>query len=280
MPKGLIANLFTLLNLFCGCLGVVCAFQAELVWSSYLIGIGALCDFFDGLAARMFGGSKIGGQLDSLADMITFGLLPGVMLFQFITIGLGEYFTDIGERDLYHVGLASIGLLVTLFSALRLAKFNIDERQLHGFRGLPTPASAIVVAAFPLILGVQYDINFYVPATPDALAYMANTWYYNEIDVQIIARLFDPHLYMTLAVVLSLLLVVPLPMLALKFKGMGWKMNKERYVFLIVAGTMASTVHYTHLYFIAIPIIVLLYILTSVGFSILNPNTDQAPTDL
>ncbi len=143
-----IPNFFTLLNLLCGCCALLFSFD-NLVISSYFVGIAVVFDFLDGFAARLFNAkSDIGKDLDSLADVVSFGVVPGMILFKLIETFFvtGEYRND----NLFYIPF--IAFLIPLFSALRLAKFNNDERQTDAFIGLPTPANAILIASFPLIL--------------------------------------------------------------------------------------------------------------------------------
>ena len=135
-----IPNTITSMNLLCGVLGVISAFQGSLDTAFYLMLAGALCDFCDGLAARLLNAySPMGKELDSLADLITFGLLPSVMLYSCM--------------DIYHPGewYCYFPLIIVVFSALRLAKFNIDERQSDNFLGLATPACAMICGSFAVI---------------------------------------------------------------------------------------------------------------------------------
>lgn len=136
-----IPNFLTCCNLFCGCLAIIQIFKGSMVNAAYLVFTGALFDFFDGLAARLLKApSAIGKDLDSLADMVTFGLVPGYVMYQL----LGLYSTN--------VYLPNLALLIPVFSALRLAIFNNDPRQSTDFYGLPTPANALFFVSLPLIL--------------------------------------------------------------------------------------------------------------------------------
>ena len=177
-----IPNSITSMNLLCGALGVIYAFQGQLNIAFYLMLAGAVCDFCDGLAARLLKAySPMGKELDSLADLITFGFLPSIMLYKCM--------------DIYHPGAwyCYLPLVIVIFSALRLAKFNIDERQSENFIGLATPACAMICGSFAFI--AHYDINNIVGM------FTESTW---MIPVG--------------AAVLSLLLVSNLPMFSMKFK--------------------------------------------------------------
>lgn len=177
-----IPNSITSLNLLCGALGVIFTFKGSLDIAFYLMLAGALCDFCDGLAARMLNAySPMGKELDSLADLITFGLLPSIMLYKCM--------------DMYHPGewFCYIPLVIVVFSALRLAKFNVDDRQSENFIGLATPACAMVCGSFAVI--AHYDLNNIVGI-------------FTQITWMIPAG----------AGVLSLLLVSEIPMFSMKFK--------------------------------------------------------------
>ena len=128
--RAVVPNTFTSLNLLCGLLGIVFAFNEMLEYSGMLILIAAVFDFFDGFSARMLNAkSAIGKELDSLADVVSFGVLPGIMLFQFINIGNYQYYTPLFERDLSFTLMAGTAFILPIFSALRLAKFNVDSNQ-------------------------------------------------------------------------------------------------------------------------------------------------------
>jgi CDP-diacylglycerol---serine O-phosphatidyltransferase len=189
-------NAITCLNLFAGCIAVVFAFQGAYMTSALFIGLAAIFDFFDGFAARLLKAySNIGKELDSLADVVSFGVAPGTMVYNFIL----EQTLITGNSPL----LAWAGFLIPVFSALRLAKFNIDERQTSSFIGLPTPANALFWA-----FGIGSAFNFFLDYT------------------------FDPILLVIGVALFCWLLVSNLPMFSLKFKSFGWKGNRLRYYFL------------------------------------------------
>jgi len=249
-----IPNAITCGNLLCGCLAIVKAFEGNLVWAAYLVGIAAVLDFFDGFAARMLKvSSPIGKDLDSLADMVTFGVVPGVVMFQLIKISLSVLMVDgpalngwtvyppsavahdgITESASYlsffESNVSYIAFLIPIFSAIRLAKFNNDTRQTDSFIGVPTPANAMVICSLPLILAYS-DYTF-----------IANIYFLS-----------------VLAVVMSFLLVAELPLFALKFKHFKWQGNEIRFVFLGLSLVMLIT-----LQFVGIPLIIIMYILLSV----------------
>lgn len=236
-PVKHIPNFITSLNLLCGSLAVVAllSFQDPLT-AAYLVMIAAVLDFFDGFAARLLKvSSPIGGELDSLADMVTFGLVPGLMLLHYLTRNLG---VELSGFDVFYGNpILILPFCVPIFSALRLAKFNVDTRQTDSFRGLPTPASALWVISIPLIIEFM---PFHMWWKPEAV--IVDKWF-------IIGS----------SIGLSVLMVSDIPLLAMKFKSFGWKGNEIRFVFLII-----SVVLLIILQPVAIPIILSLYLILSV----------------
>jgi len=200
--------------------------------AAYLIFIAAVFDFFDGLAARLLNAkSEFGGELDSLADVVSFGVAPGFILFQMINISHGQPSNLGGEFNI----LPFIAFVVPAFAALRLAKFNIDQEQSTSFLGLPTPALAILIASLPLIrIDLSEGYGFF---------YMIIT---------------NTYFLLTIAIFGSLLMVSRFPMFALKFNGFGWKKNMTKYIFLSI-----SLVLLLFLQIVAIPFIILLYLFLS-----------------
>ena len=232
--KQLIPNTLTSLNLFSGCIGIVFAFNNQLEYAAAMIWVAGIFDFLDGFSARILKvSSEIGKQLDSLADMVTFGVLPGVILYQMILSA-----QMMGSNNYPY--LPFIAFIITVFSAVRLAKFNIDTRQSDTFIGLPTPANAICVSAFPFMTQSLGSLSM----------------------EQIIIALI---LYTLL---FSWLLVAEIKMLALKFKSFGWIGNQARWIFLI-----ASIVLIIVFQISAIPIVIVVYILTSVVNNVLSSRT-------
>jgi CDP-diacylglycerol---serine O-phosphatidyltransferase len=239
-----IPNTITLGNLFCGCLAIVKAFEGDLVWAAYLVGIALVLDFFDGFTARMLKvSSAIGKDLDSLADMVTFGVVPGIVMFQLINLSILSGLNgidlpdDIGGKPNYSgtMNLSYVGFVITIFSCIRLAKFNNDTRQSDSFIGLPTPANTMVICSLPLILAFQPDLVFMADLTA------------------------NPVFLCVLSLVMSLLLIAEIPLFALKFKNFSWASNKLVYLFLLAAVIMMLT-----LQFLAIPLVIILYILISI----------------
>ncbi len=223
-----IPNALTCANLLCGCVGIVEVFHNNMLLSCALIGLAAVFDFFDGFAARLLNvSSPIGRELDSLADMVTFGLLPAVIIYQLLVRAVP------GIEDLW---IPNLAFVIAICSALRLAKFNIDPRQSDSFIGVPTPANALLVASIPFILRNHPDWEPLIVDTTNLLVFSA---------------------------VMSFLLVAELPLFALKFKSFGWAGNEVRYGFLL-----GSLVLLVVLGFVAVPIVVGLYVLLSAGIAL------------
>lgn len=201
-----IPNAITCCNLLSGCVACTMAFEGLYVWAMAFIVLGAVFDFFDGMVARLLGvSSPLGVQMDSLADDITFGLCPAVMAFCFMKEELiyPDYLGPVAGL------LPYVAFIISAFSALRLAKFNIDKRQTTSFVGLPTPANALFWAS--LIAGGG-----------EWLKSLNAGWF----------------LMLALILLFSYLLVCEIPMFSMKFKRLEWRANKRRYIFLIVAAPM------------------------------------------
>ena len=233
-------NALTCLNLLCGCLALTFIFQGQLVTAAYFVGAGAIADFFDGLVARALRvSSPIGKDLDSLADMVSFGVVPGAILYKLLGTSVARYLIVSGQLSPYAVPSSSslllpyLGFVVTIFSALRLAKFNNDTRQTNSFIGLPTPACTLVVASLPLILS------------------------YNELGLN--DFILNPWLLLGLTGLLSGLLVAELPLFALKFKNLRWVGNRRRFIFVALALGLVGWLRAA-----GVPLAVLLYVLLSV----------------
>ena len=269
-----IPNTLTLCNLICGCLGIVFAFNQQLEWAGYLIGIAAIFDFLDGFSARLLNAkSPIGGQLDSLADMVTFGVLPGVIMFQLLSISFGEYFVEFSQRPISHIAVQCIGFLIVAFSALRLAKFNIDETQSDSFIGMPTPAIAIFIGSLPIVL-YSMGFNFYSPLSAEMLDNVGKIKHWSDLDFAVVSALQTTSFLFGVAICCSAMLVVPVRMLALKFNGFGWSANKNIFVFLILVMVIVIYTSFPYvlyfkgmpvLDFLAIPLVILIYPLYSVA---------------
>ncbi len=279
-----IPNLFTAGNMLCGVFAIILAFAGRIDIAPYFIFLAAILDFLDGFLARILKQQgELGKQLDSLADMISFGLAPGIiMLFVLVfsvlskdlySIGMDSVFdqssmlamcfvssnawemslsgtqVSMFQMDYTQVMLPFAALIITFFSLFRLAKFNIDTRQSESFIGLPTPANTIFFMAFPLLL-----------------THYGNTtgWEHN-----LIMWLIQPWVLIPIIVVMSLMLVSELPLFALKFKSFKWAGNEIRYIFLISCGILIPT-----LLFWSIPIIIILYLKLSFINNLLRKKTN------
>ena len=235
-----VPNLITSLNLLSGSIAVIFAVQGNLVLAAIFVAAGIFFDFFDGLAARALNvKSEVGLQLDSLADVVTSGVVPGIVMYQLIIKALpssGSLSTDwnSSEFELNLQPFALIGLLIIVASAYRLAKFNVDDRQTDSFIGLPTPANALLILSLPLILTYE--------SVPVINQLILNEWF-----------------LVGLTILSCILLNAELPLFALKFSDWGFKENKLRYFFIISCLLLIVL-----LKFIAIPAIILLYVLLSV----------------
>ncbi|WP_428330705.1 CDP-diacylglycerol--serine O-phosphatidyltransferase [Mucilaginibacter sp.] len=235
-------NAITCANLFSGCVGIVLAFKGELVAAAYAIFLSAIFDFFDGLASRVLKSfSGIGKDLDSLADMVSFGVLPAVIMYQLLL--------QAHQIDNVSTWLNFIAFLIPVFSALRLAKFNVDTRQAENFIGLPTPANAILIASFPIT--ISHNNEYYTP------------------------YLLNPIVLSCFIVVMCSLLVLELPMMSLKFKNRDFNENIFRYLLLLIAAILILFFK-----FAAVPVVILIYIILSIiKFKFANDPIMSAPQE-
>ena len=217
-------NLFTAANLLSGCIAIILAFSGRIDIAPFAIFAGAVFDFFDGFIARKMNiQGEMGKQMDSLADMVTFGLAPGIIMF-LILISVGS--DPIGSTSLYiwvediFSGVSNnyypfVALVIPFFSLFRLAKFNLDTRQTESFIGLPTPANTLFFMAYPLV-ALYADVNI------------------SEV-TGFTAMMFNPIVISVTIIVMSLLLVSEIPLFSLKFKSFGIKGNEIRYTFLLIS---------------------------------------------
>lgn len=234
MFKKQIPNIITSLNLLSGIFAIVATFENALLWAGFFIALGAFFDFFDGMSARLLHvKSDMGKEMDSLADLITFGLAPGFIVFQlmFETTNLPQW------HVFGHQAAPFVAFLIPVFGAFRLAKFNIDTRQTTSFIGLPTPANALFFGSLPFIASATFSIDFSF-----AQMLIGNYW-----------------VLLVLAVLVSVLMVSELPLFSLKFSNLKWRENTFRFVFLIY-----SVLLLVLLRFAAFPFIIAGYILLSV----------------
>lgn len=227
-----LANILTLINLFSGCMAVVFLFNYQIELVPYCVLVSLVADFFDGFAARLTkSSSEIGLQLDSLADVVSFGLVPGAIIFQllFQKYESSEVLISTNRMYLY----SAPAFIITLFAALRLAKFNVDERQTDGFIGLATPAATMFVVGLLLVfLNNSFGLTQYI--------------FTGKV------------LYGTVAL-LSVLMLAEISMFGFKFKQFGWKGNEVKYLFIILSIVLIAA-----LKFAAISLIIILYIIVSI----------------
>jgi CDP-diacylglycerol--serine O-phosphatidyltransferase len=234
--KNHIPNFVTSLNLFSGCIGVAAIFSGHTTAAVIMMGAAAVFDYADGMVARaLHVKSAIGKELDSLADVVSFGLLPAAIMYQLMLGCLNLPGKESGWLNPYPY----LAFLIAVFSALRLAKFNIDTRQSDSFIGLPTPANALLIASLPMIL-LQVERS-------------------GQKLVPIASFLGNYYFLLALTVVMSYLLVAEIPLFALKFKNFRWQDNKSQFSFVGLSVMLLILLH-----FIAIPAIILLFILMSV----------------
>lgn len=243
-----IPNLFTLLNLFFGCIAVILTLQngiaimynadgaqyigipERVATASLFIGLAGLIDFLDGLVARLFkAASPLGKQLDSLADVVSFGVAPGMILYQFLRMSFARQENGLDISPLWFFP----ALLFPCAAAFRLAKFNVDETQRYGFKGVPTPAAGILVASLPLI------------------------YWYSGSDT-VISLLLNKWLLYGVILLLSWLMTSNLPIMALKFSDYTLKSNLPKLILLVLAIIAAIFLRW-----LAVPVVFIFYIIVS-----------------
>lgn len=246
-----IPNLFTLLNLVFGCIAVVCILQTgqsiiyidpngfttvdlpeKIAIGSFFIFAAGLVDFLDGFIARLFkASSEMGKQLDSLADVVSFGVAPGLILYQLLRISFAK------ESDGLDLSITALlpAFIVPCAGAWRLAKFNIDTTQQYSFKGVPIPAAGITIASLPLIV------------------------HYQQFNLQEV--LFNKWLLYAIILLLSYLMVSNIPLMSLKFKEAGLKNNLPKYILVVIA-ILAAIV----LKWVAIPVVFIAYVIVSLAF--------------
>jgi CDP-diacylglycerol--serine O-phosphatidyltransferase len=273
-----LANIITGGNLLCGIMAIVLTFAGRLELAVLFIFLGAVLDFLDGFVARLLKQQgELGKQLDSLADMVTFGVAPGLIVFVLFILsgavdtilaqgGVAEnlwqrgtmgnnvsywinvYFNDLvgNQSQLYlkhftgwYIALPFVALFIPFMSLFRLAKFNLDTRQSENFIGLPTPANALFFCSFALLL---YD------------GFGANDWKFTWSIL-----LIKDQILMTLVVLFGFLLTSEIPLFSLKFKSMNWKGNELRFTFIVFSIVLLAVLQLW-----ALPIILLTYVFTGV----------------
>ncbi len=246
-----IPNLFTLLNLVFGCIAIVCILQTgqslvyidrdgftswdlpeKIALASIFIFAAAVIDFLDGFVARLFKAtSEMGKQLDSLADVVSFGVAPGLILYQMLRISFAK------EADGLDVSVAALlpAFIIPCAGAWRLARFNIDTTQQYSFKGVPIPAAGIVIASLPLIVHFQ------------------------QFNLQEV--LFNQWLIYGIILLVSYLMVSNIPLLSMKFKDMSLKNNLPKYILVAIAIIAAIVFKW-----VAIPVVFIAYVIVSLAF--------------
>lgn len=247
-----IPNIFTLLNLFFGCMAIVAVLQPGLTttidentglqvvvvpenwyWASVFIGIAAIIDFLDGFVARLLNASSaLGAQLDSLADVVSFGVAPGMIIFQFLRWSWAQHEDGLDVSMLWLLP----AFIIPCAGAYRLGRFNVDTQQSYGFKGVPIPAAGLLIASFPLI--------YWYSGNATAIQLLSNQWFW----------------YAVIAVG-SYLMVSTLPMLALKFKGASVKKLMPFIILAVIAAITGILVGW-----LAVPITFIAYVIISLVY--------------
>jgi CDP-diacylglycerol--serine O-phosphatidyltransferase len=237
-----VPNLITMLNLSSGVIALVYAFETNLQMAFFWVCMGIFFDFWDGFFARIFKAqSAIGLQLDSLADMVTSGVVPGVVMFKMLEGIMQDEMFDLSWDSMYLVTIPFLGFIITLASCYRLAKFNVDSRQTDSFIGLPTPANALFIMSLPLI---------------------ANR---TESDM-IFTFISNPYVLVGITLLSAYMLNAEIPLFSLKVKYFNWETNKIQIIFLILAVLLLFFFQY-----LGIPLIILSYVLISAITNKLSP---------
>lgn len=277
------ANLLTALNLIGGCFSIFFTLSGKLDWAVYSLLVCGIFDFFDGFVARLLKlNNPIGKDLDSLADVVSFGVAPGIFMMVMIVLGIDQealmldetgrrMFTGdlnnyvplqlmgwtraliFDEPNFYNASikyLPFLGFFIPFISMFRLAKFNNDTRQSDQFIGIPTPFNTLFFAFFPMFFVLNVE-----------------NWGHLNKNIHL---LFDCYVLSGITVLFSLLMLANIPMIALKFKDFTWKSNQWKYLFLIT-----SLITLPFLKIASIPIIVILYLI----FSLIN-NSQNKPNEV
>ncbi|WP_207785364.1 CDP-alcohol phosphatidyltransferase family protein [Flavobacterium celericrescens] len=232
-----IPNAITLLNLASGLLAIIAIFKGYYDEAFIFVCVGIFFDFWDGFFARKFNVSgELGLQLDSLADVVTSGVVPGLMIFKLLQDiqedDTSKYFLT---EEYYYMGFVPyLGFIITLASAYRLAKFNIDTRQTDSFIGLPTPANALFIMSIPMI---QFAGT--------------HEW--------LVDALFNPFVLLGISLLSAYMLNAEIPLFSLKIKNFSWEKNKLQVIFLALSVVLLFVLEFT-----ALPVIILLYVALSV----------------
>lgn len=243
-------NIFTLFNLFFGCISIVFILQNGMVafsgsegemllmlpekiyWASVFIGICAVIDFFDGLLARFMNlSSEMGKQLDSLADVVSFGVAPSMIIYQFLRLAYAQQENGLEISALWLLP----AFLIPCAGAYRLGRYNLDKEQVYGFKGVPIPAAGLLIASFPLI--------YWYSDKPFATALLLNQWF-----------------WYILIIVVGVLMISTIPMMALKFKKPSLKGDYPKILLLLIAILSALLFQW-----LSVPIIFIAYVTLSVA---------------
>lgn len=226
-----IPNTITCCNLLSGCFSILFSFSGMPVAAAIMLFVAGLFDFFDGFAARLLKAhSPIGGDLDSLSDVVSFGVAPGFIMYRLMLEGMPDPIWPVGQVSLF----ACFAFLLPVFAAVRLAKFNVDTRQTTSFIGLPTPPMALFMASLPLAF-----------------------WQLDLLGQPVL----NPYLGLGIVILFSVMMVCNRSFFSFKMKSVSWKGNEVRWIFLIVAVAGFAVFR-----FVALPFILLLYVLMSVLF--------------
>ena len=228
-----IPNIVTLGNLFCGTLATIFAVGGHFEMTALFVVLGIFLDFFDGFFARVLKVSgELGKQLDSLADMVTSGVVPGIVLF--VLLGNNQQMPyDIHSEFKFSMGLPLLGLLITLSACYRLAKFNLDTRQSESFIGLPTPAMSLFIVSLPLVQ-MHSDIDF----VKDLIG--------------------NNYFLIGITILFSFLMNSEFHLFSLKFKNYGVKENLFKYILILFSIILLMTIEY-----LAVPVIIISYVILS-----------------
>ena len=240
-----IPNLFTLLNLVFGCIAIIYIFKDDgflmtsaadtfsmgLIVAGVYIFLAAVVDFLDGFVARLFKAtSEMGAQLDSLADAVTFGVAPGMIMYRLLQLALSK--AALPVNDIWYLLPA---LLIPCCAVWRLAKFNLDQEQAYYFKGVPTPAAGLTIASLPFIVNTTNN--------------WAEAW------------LANPYILYIIIVLISFLMVSNIPLISLKFKNFSVKRNTDKFILLLIA-----VLSILFLKWLAVPVIFIAYVLLSLIF--------------
>ncbi|MES2812699.1 MAG: CDP-alcohol phosphatidyltransferase family protein [Bacteroidota bacterium] len=234
--KSQIPNIITLLNLLCGCVAIVFAFQYEYEFAFFFVCLGIFFDFFDGFFARLFKvQSELGLQLDSLADMVTSGVAPGIVMFQLLLKSFGaSQIISVNFWDSSVMLLPFLGFIITLGACYRLANFNIDTRQTDSFIGLPTPANALFIMSLPLVIQ------------------------FSSVE-SITSLLHNTYVLLAIALLSAYVMNAEIPLFSLKIKNFSFQKNALQLFFLLIS--LLLLVFFSYL---GIPLVIVFYVVLSV----------------